>query len=86
MTSICRSAFGDPGLLLWAEDHGFVVVSSDVRTMPLHHRAHLEAGRHCPGVFLIELPCSIPRIIEASLYYAEESDEDMWRDGIVFIP
>jgi Domain of unknown function (DUF5615) len=76
----------DPELLRWAEDHHCVVVSSDVRTMPVHHRAHLEAGRHCPGVFLIELPCSIPLIVEALLYYAEESDEDLWRDRIIFIP
>jgi hypothetical protein len=76
----------DPELLRWAEDHGFVVVSTDVRTMPVHHRVHLEAGRHCPGVFLIDLPCSIPRVIEALLYYGEESDEALWYDRIVYIP
>src|SRR4051812_48055872 len=51
----------DPELLRWAEEHGLLLVSSDVRTMPVHHRTHLEAGRHFPGVFLIDLPCSIPK-------------------------
>jgi hypothetical protein len=54
--------------------------------MPVHHRAHLQAGRHCPGVFLIDLPCSIPQVVEALLYYAEESDEALWRDRIIYIP
>lgn len=77
---------GDPVLLRWAEDHGFVLVSGDVRTMPVHHRAHLQAGRHSPGVFLIDLPCSIPQVVDALLYYAEESDEAVWRDRVVYIP
>ena len=76
----------DPDLLRWAEEHGFVLVSCDVTTMPVHHRVHLEAGRHSPGVFLIELPCSIPRVVDALLYYAEHSGEGFWRDSIVYIP
>jgi hypothetical protein len=76
----------DTDLPRWAEDHGFVLASSDARTMPVHHRAHLEAGRHCPGVFLIDLPCSIPQIIEALLYYAEESETSLWYDRILYIP
>lgn len=76
----------DPEVLLFAEAHAFVVVSTDVRTMPVHLRAHLEAGRHCDGVFLIDLPCSIPQIIEALLYYAEESDPSHWQDRITYIP
>ena len=27
---------GDPELLLWAEQHGFVMISNDARTMPRH--------------------------------------------------
>src|SRR5262249_21013057 len=65
----------DPELLRWAEGHGFVVVSSDVRTMPVHHRARLQAGRHCAGVFLIELPSSIPRILEALFYYPSFAEQ-----------
>jgi hypothetical protein len=79
-------AVSDPELLRWAEEHKFIVVSNDVRTMPVHHRVHLQAGRHCPGVFLIELPAAIPRILDALFYYAEESDDDLWYDQLVYIP
>jgi len=38
------------------------------------------------GVFLIDLPCSLPEVIEALLYYADESDEAAWHESIVYIP
>ena len=79
-------SLSDRELLLWAEAHGFVVVSSDLRTMPVHLGAHLDGGHHSEGVFLIDLPCSIPRIIEALLYYADEPETSLWRDRISYIP
>jgi hypothetical protein len=32
------------------------------------------------------LPASIPEIVEALFYYADASDDDIWRDQIFFIP
>ena len=76
----------DPELLRWAEQQGFVLVSTDARTMRGHFGAHLDAGHHSPGVFLIALPASIGEILEALFYYADASDDDIWRDQILFIP
>ncbi|MGP0062401.1 MAG: hypothetical protein ACLQGP_02200 [Isosphaeraceae bacterium] len=76
---------GDPDLLLWAERQGFDLISNDARTMPGHFAEHLAAGHHSPGVFLIALPGSIPAILEALFYYADASDDDLWRDQIHFI-
>jgi hypothetical protein len=76
----------DPEVLLWAEQHGFVLICNDARTMPGHFAVHLDAGHHSPGVFLIALPASIPEIVEALFYYADASDDDIWRDQILFIP
>jgi hypothetical protein len=76
----------DPEVLLWAEQHGFVLISNDARTMPGHFVVHLDAGHHSPGVFLIALPASIPEIVVALFYYADASDDDIWRDQILFIP
>ena len=76
----------DPELLLWAERQDFVLISNDARTMPGHFAAHLDAGHHSLGVFLIALPISIPEILEALFYYADASDDDIWRDQILFIP
>jgi hypothetical protein len=79
-------AVDDSEILRWAEERDFVVVSSDVRTMPGHFAAHLGAGHHSPGVLLVALPCSIPEIVEALFYYADASDKNLWRDQILFVP
>src|SRR2546429_4475372 len=42
----------DPDNLLWAEQHGRIIVTEDRRTMPVHLADHLQAGRHSPGVFI----------------------------------
>jgi hypothetical protein len=76
----------DAEILLWSDERGFVVVSCDVRTMPGHFAEHLGAGHHSPGVFLVALPCSIPEILEALFYYADASEENLWRDRILFVP
>ena len=75
----------DAEILRWAEERGFVVVSSDIRTMPGHFAEHLGAGHYSAGVFLVALPCSIPAILEALFYYADASEEDLWRDRILFV-
>ncbi len=75
----------DPEILIWAEQHGFVLIPHDVRTMPGHFAAHLGSGHHSPDVFLVALPASIPAILEALFYYADESEEDTWSDQILFI-
>jgi hypothetical protein len=79
-------AVDDSSILRWAEERGFVVVSSDLRTVPGHLAIHLGAGHHSPGVFLIALPCSIPTILDALFYYADASDDELWRDQILFVP
>jgi len=76
----------DQEILRWANQHGFVLVSSDFRTMPQHLAAHLQAGLHCPGVFLVALPCPIPHLLEALFSYADDPAENVWRDQITFIP
>lgn len=45
----------DPGLLAWCEEHGFILVTNDTRTMRAHFAAHLAAGRHSPGLLYINL-------------------------------
>ncbi len=39
----------DPDILRWCEEHDFVLVTNNRRTMPEHLIAHLSSGRHVPG-------------------------------------
>src|SRR3712207_4456080 len=43
----------DPEILLWAERNGYLLVSSDINSMPAHHARHLASGRHRHGVLLV---------------------------------
>ena len=76
----------DAEILIWAEQEGYVVVSSDAKTLPMALAMHLRNGRHLPGIFLIHLPGSIPKLAEALLYYATGSEKDEWPDELVHFP
>src|SRR5687768_16630095 len=43
----------DLDILLWAERNGRILVSLDRKTLVVHLAAHLAAGHHSPGEFLI---------------------------------
>lgn len=42
----------DAELIRWAEANDWVLVSRDVRTLPVHLERHLAAGGHSPGIFI----------------------------------
>ncbi len=41
----------DPSILAWCEEHDFVLVTNNRRTMPMHLADHLQSGHHLPGIF-----------------------------------
>ena len=48
---------------------GRILVSDDRRTMPAHLVAHLHAGHHSPGVFILHRHRTIPGVIDALVLY-----------------
>src|SRR5436189_6142020 len=55
----------DPDILLWAESSGRIFVSRDERTLPGYLAAHLQAGHHSPGVFMLRAVCTVPDVLFA---------------------
>lgn len=78
----------DPGLLGFAEDNGFAVVTFDKTTMPGHAADHLAAGRHTWGVFVFAdgNNLSAGRIAAELVTIWGASKPDEWIDQIVFLP
>lgn len=76
----------DPDILLWAEKEDRVVVTLDYNTMPGHLAAHLQAGHHCEGVFIIRPHATIPQIIDYLVLAAYTTDPALLRDHYEFIP
>lgn len=76
----------DPLILEWLEEHEFVLISRNRRTMPQHLRNHLARGRHIPGIFLIRRRSSMGAVIDDLLLAWDGSDMTEYRDIIQYIP
>ena len=76
----------DQELLIWIEENGYILVTENRSTMPVHLSSHFAAGRHIPGVFYIRPGVSIGRIIEELylIWFASQAEE--YQDRILFIP
>ncbi|AOW98764.1 MULTISPECIES: DUF5615 family PIN-like protein [Moorena] len=76
----------DPDILRWCEDNGFILVTNNRKTMPVHLKDHLAAGLHVPGIFIINEDMSMGQIMEELIIIAEASIEDEYKDQISFMP
>lgn len=81
-----RLATPDQLILEWLEEHEFVLISRNRRTMPQHLKAHLDRGRHIPGIFLIRRRSSIGAVIDDLILAWEGSDLTEHRDLIQYVP
>jgi hypothetical protein len=54
----------DPDILLWCEEHRFILVTNNRSTMPIHLTAHLADGRHVPGIFILGAKLSMGETIK----------------------
>jgi len=76
----------DRAILAWAERENRILVTEDENTMPGHLQAHLDAGRHSPGVFLVRPGTSIPELLEFLILVAHASRPEEWQDRVRFVP
>lgn len=76
----------DPTILLWAERENRILISADCSTLPEHLTAHLTAGHHSPGVFLIRPGTSFSALVDHLTLVAHSSEDYEWRNRIEFIP
>jgi hypothetical protein len=76
----------DPELLIWCEREGRVLVTKDWTTMPGHLAAHLQKGRHSPGILI---PRPGPTLRQLAFFLALATyafDPAEVQDQIRFIP
>ena len=76
----------DPEILAWCEQHQFILITNNRKSMPQHLSDHLSAGHHIPGIFTINLEVPMGKIIEELLLIAGASDADEYIDQITYIP
>lgn len=76
----------DPDILIWCEEHGFVLVTNNRTSMPPHLTAHLTADRHVPGIFILSANMSVGETIDELILIALASSDDEYRDYITHLP
>jgi Domain of unknown function (DUF5615) len=76
----------DPGILIWLESHGYLLITANRSSMPGHFAAHLEAGHHIPGVIWLRPGTRLGRIIEELYLIWEASTAEEYQDALLFIP
>jgi hypothetical protein len=75
----------DPEVLAFAAEHGRVLVSHDVNTMPLHFREFTSAWAS-PGLILIPQRLSIGAAIEELLLVWECAEAREFRNQVLYLP
>jgi hypothetical protein len=76
----------DPDVLVWCEQHGFVLVTNNRRSMPVHLEDHLRAGRHSPGILTIKPDMGIGETLDELILVAELALPADLLDRIVYLP
>ena len=61
----------DPLILEWCEQHGFILVTNNRRSMPSHLLEHLNRGQHIPGIFALRPKASLGEILDDLILIAE---------------
>jgi hypothetical protein len=75
----------DPQILQWAERENRILVTHDRSTMPEHVAAHLAAGAHCPGVFLLPRGARISDVVAFLALADAASDPEDWADRVEYV-
>lgn len=76
----------DPEILVWCEEHNFVLVTNNRKSMPVHLKDHLAAGRHIPGIFTVDVNRDMARNLDNLLLAAFASIPGEYADRIIYLP
>ena len=76
----------DHDVLESAAQHGRVLVTHDIRTMPRHFEEFLLGGGGSPGVFLIPQRVAVFVALEELLMIWLASEDSEWRDRLIWLP
>jgi len=80
------SGRSDEEILEYADREGWLVVSHDVNTMSADAYARLARGQSFPGLFMVHQRTPIGPIVENLVLIWASSEQEEWKDQVVFLP
>ena len=76
----------DRVVLEWAATEGRILLSQDRKTMIGFAYDRVRAGLPMPGLFMVRRRATIRRVLEDLLLLDGCSEQDEWRDQVLFLP
>ncbi len=76
----------DPEILIWCEIRGFILVTNNRSSMPVHLGDHLNKNHHIPGIFILNPNLSIGDNLFELIVIAKGSFDDEYEDQIIHLP
>ncbi len=76
----------DPDILHWCEQHAFLLITNNRSSMPVHLQDHLDAGDHCPGIFILNPKLSWGAHIDELELIWQAAHISEYRDLILHMP
>ncbi|OUL35264.1 DUF5615 family PIN-like protein [Nostoc sp. 106C] len=76
----------DPEILCWCEEHNFILVTNNRKSMPVHLAEHIAQGQNMPGIFILNDKLTIGQNINELIIIAEASFDDKYQNQIVHLP
>ena len=76
----------DREILLWCEETGFILVTNNRTSMPVHLAEHIAQKRHVPEIFILNPDLSIGQNLDELIIIALGSFDDEYQDQIIHLP
>lgn len=76
----------DPEILRWAAEEGRILVSHDLKTIPIFAGDRLIAGLPMPGVILLSATLPIATAIDELSAIAGATDAAEWVNQVAYLP
>jgi predicted nuclease of predicted toxin-antitoxin system len=76
----------DRDILAWAAAEGRILITHDRNTIPGFVYERIRAGGAMPGVIIVDDQLPLGKAIDELLILAVCSNDEEWRDQIVYVP
>ncbi|MEH1790558.1 hypothetical protein [Nostoc sp.] len=76
----------DPEILCWCEEHYFLLVTNNRKSMPVYLAEHIAQDRNIPGIFILNDKLTIGQNINELILIAEASLDNEYQNQILHLP
>ncbi|MCP4148965.1 MAG: hypothetical protein GY757_14555 [bacterium] len=76
----------DPEILCWCEKNAFILLTYNRKSMPQHILAHLQQGKHVPGILELNSNMSMGETIEELVLIWQILEPKNFKDLILYLP